>query len=146
VLSLLTVSLFKRRGRNRFQVPSEVNIRISRVGRDTLATDVTEKPAALVSFLNNQSAGLAEMSVFMFTKLHGVISQNIVMLISLILFSILRQAHSLFTSQFSTVLVIPHSISLILFSILRQAHSLFTSQFSTVLVIPHSISSTLYFP
>jgi hypothetical protein len=42
-LSMLTVSLFKRGGRKRFQVPSELNIRISILGRDALATDVVEK-------------------------------------------------------------------------------------------------------
>ena len=42
-LSMLTVSLFKRRGTKRFQVPSELNIRIRTLGRDGLATDVAEK-------------------------------------------------------------------------------------------------------
>jgi hypothetical protein len=50
---MLTVSLFKRRGRKRFQVPSELNIIISTLGLDALATDVAEKSAASVSFLKN---------------------------------------------------------------------------------------------
>ena len=101
---MLTVSLFKRRGRNRFQVPSEVNTRISLLGRDTLAANVSKKSAASVSFLKKSDTWFIRnigIRVYKTTRRHIQEHRN-VKVISLILLSILRQFYSLFQSQFST--------------------------------------------
>jgi hypothetical protein len=76
---MLTVSVFKRMGRKRFQVPSEVNISISTQTRDALATNVAEKWAASVSFLKNVSWFIRNVGIHVYqtTRRHIAEHRNV---------------------------------------------------------------------